>query len=140
MACEIAVTNCFGLTPVACAAFKFSISHFYFSISSIWVLIFLSLPLLIFWEQVFCSFNVPDELTLFVAAFNLVAFTCKPNIDIHSAQNCVKFIFWPCVFSRLCANATKYGYCNCEANCILSASLASSFQLGLILITFWPKI
>ena len=129
-----------GLPPVACAAFKFSISHFCFSISSVWALIFLSLPLFFFWERVFCSFNAPDELTLFVAAFNLGAFICKPNKDIHSAQNCMKFMLWPCVFSKLHANATKYGSCNHEANCVLSASLASSFQLGLMVITFQPKI
>ena len=112
----------------------------FFSISSIWALIFLSLPLFFFWGQVFCSFTVPDELTLFVAAFNFGAFIHNPNIDMHSAQNGVKFMFWPCVFNKLCAIPAKYGSCNCEANCVLSASLASSFQLFLILITFWPKI
>ena len=126
--------------PLWLVAFKFSISHFCFSISSVWALIFLSLPQFFFWEQVFCSSNAPDELTLFVAAFNFGGFICKPNIDMHSAQNCMKFMFWPCVFNKLCAIAAKYGLHNHEANCVLSASLASSFQLGLILITFQPKI
>ena len=140
MACDIAVTNCCGLNPMACVAYKFSISCFCFSISSAWALIFLSLPLLFFWEQVFCSFNAPDELTLFVAAFNFAAFACKLNIDIHSAQNCMKFMLWPCVFNKLHTIAAKYGSCNHEANCVLSTSLASSFQLGLILVTSWPKL
>ena len=137
---DIAVTSCCGLTPVACAAFKFSISRFCFSISSVWALIFLSFPLFFLWERVFCSFNAPDELTLFVAAFNFGAFIREPNMDMHSAWNCIKFMFWPCIFNKLCAIAAKYGSCNCKANCVLSASLASCFQLGLILITFRPKI
>ena len=139
MACDIAVTNCCRLTHVACAAFKFSIFHFCFSISSVWALIFLSFPLFFFWEQVFCSFNAPDELALFVTAFNFGAFIHKPNIYMHSAWNCMKFIFWPCVFNKLCTIAAKYGLYNHEANCVLSASLASSFQLSLTLITFQPK-
>ena len=108
IACDITVTNCCGLTPMACATLKFSISHFCFSISSVWACIFLSLLLFFFWEWVFCSFNAQDELTLFVAVFNFSAFICEPNIDIHLAQICVKFIFWPCIFNNLCTIAIIY--------------------------------
>ena len=52
MAYDIPVTNCCRLTPVACGVFQFSICHFCFSISSIWALMFLSLPLFFFWEGV----------------------------------------------------------------------------------------
>ena len=114
--CNIAVTNCCGLTPMAWAAFNFSISQFCFLISSIWAWIFLSLLLFFFLVLVFCSFNAPDELMLFVAVFNFSALIHKPNMEIHLAQNWVKFILWLCIFNKLHAIATKYGAHNHEAN------------------------
>ena len=42
--------------------------------------------------RIFCSFNAPDKLILFVAVFIFGAFTCEPNMEIHPAWNWVKFI------------------------------------------------
>ena len=92
-----------------------------------------------FWKQVFCSFNAPDELMLFVAAFIFGTFIWKANIEIHLAWNCINSYFGPGSFNKLHAIAAKYGLHNLEANWVLSASLASSFHAGLMLITFWPK-
>ena len=119
---------------------KFSISSFCWSVSFVWACIFWSFWLPLFWEPAFCSFDAPDELILFVTVLIFGILICKPNIEMYSAWNWVKFVLLPCVFKKLHAIAAKYGSCNWEANWVLSASLTLFFHEGLALKTFWPKI
>ena len=130
IAWDIAWTNCCRLTLVACMAFKFLISYFCCSISFAWACILWSFWLPLFWEQVFCSADFQDELILFMAGLTLDVFIPDLNIEMHSAQNWVKFILLSCVFKTLHAIAAKYGSLNWEANLVLSASFTLFFPWG----------
>ena len=140
IACDMPFTNCCGLTLMAWVAFKFSISHFFWAISSVWACIFLSLLLPFFFKQVLLSIDAPEKLTLLVADLTFGVFIYKPNMEMHSVQNWVKFILCPCVFKKVYAITARVWVMKLRGELYFSTSFTSSFHEGLTLITFQPKI
>ena len=84
--CKIPLTNCYGLTLVACVAFRFSIPLFFvvgLIPSDFMFLFFISLFI---WEWILCSPYTSNVLTLLVAAFTFGPFIHKPNIKTLSMK------------------------------------------------------